>query len=301
MEENTQTKAAPVEPIERGFTGHFFYGLGMLLTHLFTRYEKRGLENIPAEGPFIIAANHETYVDGMWIGSLLPHKHFEKFCALVGADLMTDHGPFGKIICHVGRGIPVDRKANPVRGIILAKKQVDKGYILLVHPEGTRCHDGKLGPLQDGAAYIAKKAEVPVLPVYVDGGFELFNRHWKWPKPFLPGRLRRKRLILKVGKPLRQEDYADAKELTAALEKWFLEQQATREVHERQAFTPEIEAKIQAHLEELKEAQRQEELEREKRAAEKAERLKKKAAERAAKAAAETAEAAAVKPENSEN
>lgn len=224
-------KTLPVEPIPRGFIGHFCYGLGMFLTRVFTRFETRGEAFVPDQAPYVVAANHETYVDGMWIGALLPRKHFSAYCALVGADLMTEHGLFGRIICRVAHGIPIDRKANPVRGLILAKKQVEAGHILLVHPEGTRTPDGRIGPLQEGAAFLAYKAGVPLLPIYIDGGYQLFNRHWKWPKPFLKGRfLKRKRVILKAGQPLYPADFANAKAMTAALKTWFEQQQAQREI-----------------------------------------------------------------------
>lgn len=239
MSKDKVTPALPTNPIPRGFSGNVFYHLGMLLTRCLTHFELRGRENLPTDQNFVLVANHETYVDGMWIASILRHSQFKQFCALVGADLMRDHGWFGKIICRVGQGIPVNRKANPVRGLILAKKQVESGRILLVHPEGTRTSNGKLAPLQDGASYIAHKTHVPLVPVYIDGGFQLFNRFWKLPKPFLPGSLRRKRLILKVGAPLFPERFSDVQEITAALRSWFLAQEAKREVHEMQSLPPE--------------------------------------------------------------
>jgi len=84
-----------------------------------------GLENIPKDVPYIIAANHETYVDGMIIASFLPKEHFEIFSSLAAQDLLTEHGPFGHVIMRVGRGIPLNRKGNPARGLIAAKQQVD--------------------------------------------------------------------------------------------------------------------------------------------------------------------------------
>lgn len=230
----------PTDPIPRGLSGRIYYHLGMLLTRCFTRLELRGREQLPEQKNFILVANHETYIDGLWIGSLLRRSQFKQYCALVGADLMSEHGWFGKVICRVGQGIPVNRKANPVRGLILAKKQVEAGRILLVHPEGTRTSDGKLGPLQDGASYLAFKARVPLVPIYIDGGFQLFNRFWKLPKPFLPGSLRRKRLILKVGSPLFPEHFSSVQDITTALRSWFLIQEEHREITAMQPLPPEV-------------------------------------------------------------
>ena len=84
-------------------------------------------------------------------------------------DLETNHGSLGRLIMRVGRGIAVDRYGNPVRGLIKAKKEVEQGNICFVFPEGTRTHTGKLAEFKDGAAYLAIKAGVPLVPVYISG------------------------------------------------------------------------------------------------------------------------------------
>ncbi len=195
----------------------------MGLSRRLLRITVEGRENIPSSPPYVLAANHETYIDGMWIGAYLPKGHFRHFCSLAASDLKTRHGWLGKLILRVGRGIQVDRFGNPIRGLILAKKEVEKGEILLVHPEGTRSEDGQLGEFKDGAAYVAFKACVPLVPVFLDGGYEIFNRHMKNPQPFQPGTLRRKQLVITYGKPFLPKDYADAHEMTDALTEWMNE------------------------------------------------------------------------------
>ena len=213
-------------PTKRGFTGYFFYYAGMLATHLFVKFKIKGKNNIPAQSPYVIAANHQTYVDGMWIASGLPKKHFRKMCCLAGSDLETSHGALGRIIMHVGRGIAVDRFGNPVRGLIKAKKEIENGYIMLIHPEGTRSSDGKVGELKDGAAYLSVKASVPLLPVFIEGGYHAFSRHMKYPKPWDREKKRRKRVTIHFGNPLNPNDYHNnAHELTDALREWMHEQE----------------------------------------------------------------------------
>ena len=190
-----------VQPVKRGFIGHFFNWLGMTYANTIVKLEGRGLDNIPTETPYVLAANHETYVDGMLIASFLPKSHFRKFSSLAGADLLTDHGLFGHIIMRVGRGIPLDRYGNPARGLITAKKQIDKGNILLVHPEGTRTPDGRLGEFQDGACYLAKKADVPLIPIFIDGGYEVFNRHMRFPCGRDKLTKKRRKIIITFGNP----------------------------------------------------------------------------------------------------
>lgn len=212
-------------PLPRGFVGNLAYTLGMAVSRLTLRLRARGLENIPQTTPYVIAANHQTYVDGMWIGAYLPRPHFKKLASLTAKDLEDQHGYLGKLIVRVGRGIAVDRFGNPIRGLIIAKKKVEEGNILLVHPEGTRSPDGELGEMKDGAAYIALKSKVPLLPVFIEGGYDVFSRHMKWPKPFDKSG-HRKRVTVVYGKPLDPHNYKSAKDMTNDLIIW-MEAQAS--------------------------------------------------------------------------
>lgn len=207
-------------PIPRGPIGYGAYFFGMAMTRLFIKLRFFNREKFPESTPYVIAANHQTYVDGMWIGAALPRGHFKKMACIAGKDLEDKHGLLGKLIVRVGRAIAVDRFGNPIRGLIIAKKKVDEGNILLVHPEGTRSHDGRLGEMKDGAAYIAVKSKVPLVPIYIEGGYNVFPRQSKWPKTFDHENKRKKRVNLYIGKPLLPADYANAKEMTAALIEW---------------------------------------------------------------------------------
>jgi len=222
-------KSAPAEapdkyPVKRGFIGYAANDFGRLATLLFLRFSAEGKENIPKKAPYVIAANHQTYVDGMWLGHFLPRKHFKLFCCLAGSDLETDHGLLGRIIMKVGRGIAVDRYGSPVRGLIKAKKEVENGHVMLVHPEGTRTHDGKVAELKDGAAYMSIKANVPLLPVYIEGGYDVFSRHMKKPQPWDHTAHRRKKVVVHYGKPFDPADFGkDAHKMTTAISAWMLQ------------------------------------------------------------------------------
>ncbi len=221
---NTEAEVKDKYPTKRGFTGYCAYYVGLAGTLLFLRFSAEGKENIPKKSPYVIASNHQTYVDGLWIAHYLSRKHFRVMCCLAASDLETDHGRLGRLIMRVGRGIAVDRYGNPVRGLIKAKKEIENGHIMLVHPEGTRTHDGKVAELKDGAAYMAVKANVPLLPVYIEGGFEAYSRHMKKPQPWDHTAHRRKKVVVHFGKPMLPEDYGkDAHQLTAALTEWMLQ------------------------------------------------------------------------------
>lgn len=210
-------------PLDRGVRGRVGYAIGMMASRIFIRLRAEGIENIPVKPPYVISPNHVTYVDGMWAAAYLPKGHFDLMCSMVAKELEDSHGWLGRLIVKVGRGIAADRFGNPVRALILAKKQLDKGEILLLHPEGTRSPDGKLGVLKDGAAYLAIKAGCPILPVYISGGYAVFNRHMKYPKTFDWKHFKRKTVTLYYGKPLMPADYPNATAMTEALTKWMNE------------------------------------------------------------------------------
>jgi len=161
-------------PRKRSLSGRIFSWFGMTVAKMCANINYIGQENIPVKSPYVLAPNHQTYVDGLLVGKGLSKDHFEKFSALIGSDLKSKHGLMGKLIIPVSRGVEVERYGNPVRGLVMARRACNAGNILMIHPEGTRTHDGTLAPLQNGAAYIAKTSKVPLIPVYIEGAFEVF-------------------------------------------------------------------------------------------------------------------------------
>ena len=212
-------------PTRRGVKGNVAKVGFLMLCDILVKMKCVGRENFPKENPYVVAANHQCFADGVLISKYLPKGHFKHMCALVGADLATDYGKLGRLIVQVGRGILVERHGNPVRGLIKAKKEVENGNICFVFPEGTRTHDGKLAEMKDGACYIAIKSKTPLVPVYISGAYQAWPRQSKWPKPF-KGFLKRKEITIYVGEPLHGEDYDnDAHKMTDALSAWMHEQE----------------------------------------------------------------------------
>lgn len=213
-------------PGERSLWGNFLFHTGILVTKYYAKLAYKGQENIPEEAPYVLAANHQTYADGLFIASGLPKSHFEKFSAMVGADVATEHGTPGKIIAAVARPVYVNRHGgNPVRGLIGAKNACQAGNIMLVHPEGTRTHDGRLGELHSGAAYIAIKGQVPLVPVYISGGYETFSRYDKRPRHKSPITGKRNKITVEYGEPMYFERRFDAHVATDMIRDWMQERE----------------------------------------------------------------------------
>ncbi len=210
-------------PTKRGISGNLAKIGFLFLASTLCNMKCIGRENFPESNPYVVASNHQCFADGVLIDKYLPRGHFKHMCALVASDLETDYGSLGRLIVRVGRGIAVDRYGNPVRGLIKAKKEVEKGNICFVFPEGTRTHDGKVAEMKDGACYLAIKSNTPLIPVYISGAYQIWPRGQKWPHPW-KGFFRRRKLRIYVGEPMYGKDFNnDAHAMTAALSDWMHE------------------------------------------------------------------------------
>ena len=211
-------------PTKRDFSAKVAKFFFLLYTSTVINIKCIGKENFPDTNPYVIASNHQSYADGVWIAKYLPKGHFKRMCCLAASDLETNHGKIGRLIMRVGRGIAVDRYGNPVRGLIKAKKEVEQGNICFVFPEGTRTHTGKLAEMKDGASYLAIKANVPLVPVYIAGAYQIWPRTSKHPHP-LNG-LHRRKIRIYVGEPMYGKDFDnDAHKMTEALSEWMHRQE----------------------------------------------------------------------------
>lgn len=185
--------------------------------------EYAGLENIPEDTSYVMVCNHETIVDGMLVQGALNDKQLARFHCLAGADLATNYGLIGKMALYMGQAVPIDRHGNPLKGLYKAKDLLEsaghKG--LLIFPEGTRSFDGRLSPMHGGAALLVRNTGVPLIPVFIDGAYEFFNRYYD--KPHFRDAVSKKKLHIKVsfGQPLDTSKCKRTKEITELFSQWF--------------------------------------------------------------------------------
>ena len=131
-----------------------------LVLALFGRLKVVGLENIPAEGSYVLAVNHMSKADPPLVWISWPRVRILFFAG----EKWEKHLIFGPLMKHSGaiyinRG-EVDRKA--IRQALAALRE---GAIFGLAPEGTRSRVGALIKARDGAAYLASRANVPIVPV----------------------------------------------------------------------------------------------------------------------------------------
>jgi 1-acyl-sn-glycerol-3-phosphate acyltransferase len=143
--------------------------LGPLLRLVF-RPTVEGMENVPDEGPAILASNHLSYAD--WL--FMPLTLSRKVTFVAKAEYFTSPGLKGwlqKTFFSGAGQVPIDRSgADAAAGALLsAKKVLAQGELFGIYPEGTRSHDGKLYRGKTGVARLAIETGVPVIPVAVVG------------------------------------------------------------------------------------------------------------------------------------
>lgn len=146
-----------------------FVALGPLLKVIF-RPRASGVENVPEEGPAILASNHLSYADWLFMPLVVPRT--VRFVAK--AEYFTGPGLKGwaqKTFFSGTGNIPIDRSgADAAAGaLISAKRVLGDGGLFGIYPEGTRSHDGKLYRGKTGIARLALETGVPVIPVAVVG------------------------------------------------------------------------------------------------------------------------------------
>lgn len=154
-----------------------------------------GAENVPASGPAIIAGNHLTVVDSLFMPLVIERR----VTFLAKSDYFTERGVKGwlKRIFFGGTGnVPIDRSGGKASEAALRTglKILQRGDLLGIYPEGTRSPDGRLYRGRTGVARMALEARAPVIPVAMIGTFEMQPPGRIIPKVRRPG--------VRFGKPL---------------------------------------------------------------------------------------------------
>ena len=130
-----------------------------------------GLENIPAEGGFILCCNHISARDPFYLAIPVKNRFFH-FMAKVE---LFKWKPLGAILTALG-GFPVDRGHNDLNAVRTSLKLVAEGHALALFPQGTRSRDNSRTPMLSGVSMIALRSGAPVIPAYIDGPYRLFRR-----------------------------------------------------------------------------------------------------------------------------
>ncbi len=153
----------------------------VLLMKVYGRLSVKGIENLPAKGPYIIAPNHLSLADVPSISAALSWGAVSQIYFLGATQYFS-----GKIMSRLSRlfhVIPVDMDTRLYNALQLSAYVLRRGKILLVFPEGSRTRDGGIKEFKKGVGIIAKELNVPVVPVAVSGTYEMLPSGRLFPKP----------------------------------------------------------------------------------------------------------------------
>lgn len=129
-----------------------------------------GEENLDAlEPPVIFAPNHSSHLDTPLLLSLLPPKFRHHTVVAAGADYFFDRTWKAVLSSLLFASIPIDRTKVSRQSAYQALKLLEKGWNLVIYPEGGRSPDGWFQEFKPGAAYLAVRSGRPVVPVYIHG------------------------------------------------------------------------------------------------------------------------------------
>lgn len=160
-----------------------------------------GLENVPADGPVVLASNHLSFVDSVLIPLVVPRR----VTFLAKAEYFEGKGPtrlMGAFLSAMGH-IPVPRSEQraAMASLDIALEVLNGGGAFAIYPEGTRSLDGRLYRGRVGVGFLALNAQANVVPVAVKNTEKIMPVGAKLPHWHRPG--------IKFGKPIAYAAYAD--------------------------------------------------------------------------------------------
>jgi len=166
-----------------------------VICRCYTRIRIEGdADAIPRDGPVILAANHISNADAVFIGAFLTPRLGRRIHWL-GKKEMFDWPVVG-FIARTGGVVPVDRGAADVEAFRVARRILDAGNVLMVFPEGTRSPTGELQPPKDGLAMLALRTDATIVPI----GISNTDRIWPKGRPIpFPG----KHATMRIGVPFK--------------------------------------------------------------------------------------------------
>ena len=149
-----------------------------LVARLLLRYRFRTAQPWPAAGPFILCANHQSYLDFPLMAGSLPYWVFRRTFSLSTSRLVRSG--FQSWFGRTARAVPIDADRNLRTALRLAAEGLRRGMVLCVFPEGHRSMNGELQPFRKGAAIIAVESGADTIPIGIIGTGQVWGRASRW-------------------------------------------------------------------------------------------------------------------------
>lgn len=173
--------------------------------------ERRGYDRLAElRGPAIFAANHLSHLDAGLLLTSLPEPWRHRAFAGAAADYFFDTRIKATLSALALNAIPIERTKVTRRSAALAAELIEDGWSMVIFPEGGRSPDGWGQPFRAGAAFLAVRTGVPVVPVHLEGTGRILP---KGTSRLVPGRTR-----VTFGAPLHPREDEDMRDLSARIE-----------------------------------------------------------------------------------
>lgn len=159
---------------------------------------------LPEDKGYIICANHVSNFDYLYITQNFKRERFNKFCCMAKKELFKNKF-INRLMIKVAGMVPVDRSGAAGEAINSLKEKLKDKWGVLIHPEGTRSKDGKIGKFKNGAALLSIETKSPIVPAYIKGGYEIYPPGRKLPHLFNWKKLKKYDVEVIYGEPIYPE------------------------------------------------------------------------------------------------
>jgi 1-acyl-sn-glycerol-3-phosphate acyltransferase len=177
--------------------------------------ERHGLDRLDGLtreiGPLIFAPNHHSHVDTPLMITSIPEPWRHRLFVVAAADYFFRTAVTSALSALVIGAVPVERTRVSRRSADRAADLIDQGWSMLIFPEGGRSPDGWGQPFRGGAAYLALRCGVPVVPVHLQGTGRILRKGKRLPRPATTR--------VTFGAPLTPEPGQDARRFAVAIER----------------------------------------------------------------------------------
>ena len=140
----------------------------------------KGMENVPAEGPAIIAPNHQSYFDGALAVCGMSWKGVRDYYFYATEEHVNTNGRRWMAKRH---NVIIMERRNLKTSILKMAEVLQAGKRIVIFPEGSRTYDGSLSSFKKTFAILAKELNVPIVPVCIKGAYEAMPRGRVLPTP----------------------------------------------------------------------------------------------------------------------
>ena len=188
MASHTQTQRGDVRPMRRSRLWWYASKWAVLLfSKLWFRHRCEGSEQVPAEGPVLLVANHASYLDPPMVG--ISTKREVNFLAQAGLAVFP---PLRWWLAQVGVTL-IDRDAPSKDALRMLGNSLRAGEVVGIFPEGTRSRDGSVAPFKSGVEFLVRRSKAIVVPIGIDGTFRAMSRSMRLPRP--------RKVVVRFGAP----------------------------------------------------------------------------------------------------